>query len=157
MTNICFYFQVHQPFRLRRFSLFDVGNSVQYFDNRKNKEIMEKVANKCYIPANDIMLEQIYRYPGRFKVAFSISGTALEQFELYAPEVIDSFKNLAESGGVEFLSETYYHSLSFLYDKPEFTHQVDMHAKAIKRLFGQTPTVFRNTELIFNNELANTV
>jgi len=157
MTDLCLYFQVHQPFRLRNYSIFDVGNSVQYFDDKKNKEILQKVANKCYLPANRILLENLYKYPGRFKVAFSITGTALEQFEMYAPEVIDSFKNLADTGNVEFLSETYYHSLSFLFDKNEFAYQVDMHKRAIQRLFNQTPKVFRNTELIYNNELAKTV
>lgn len=153
MTNLCFYFQVHQPFRLRNYSIFDIGNSVQYLDDQKNREICQKVAQKCYLPMNELLLELLYRYPG-FKVAFSISGVALEQFERYAPEVLDSFKNLAETGRVEFLGETYYHSLSFLFDKREFEHQVGMHRAAIERLFGQTPKVFRNTELIFNNELA---
>src|SRR3989344_4771914 len=112
MTNICFYFQVHQPFRLRKYSLFDIGQNSQYFDEEKNKAIMEKVAKKCYLPANKILTELMHKYDGRFKVAFSITGTALEQFENYAPAVLESFKKMADTGCVEFLSETYNHSLS---------------------------------------------
>jgi len=154
MTNICFYFQVHQPFRLRKYSLFDIGQNSNYFDDKKNKEIMEKIAKKCYLPTNKILLDLMKKYEGRFKIAFSITGTALEQFSMYAPEVLQSFKKMSDTGCVEFLSETYYHSLSALFDKKEFTQQIQQHTKAMKELFGQKPTVFRNTELIFNNEIA---
>jgi len=148
------YFQVHQPFRLKKYSVFEIGNNHDYFDDVKNKEICKKVARKCYIPSNNVILDLINTTNGKFKCAYSITGVALEQFERWAPEVIESFKKLAETGCVEFLSETYYHSLSYLYSKVEFVKQIDMHKKKIKELFGLTPTVFRNTELIYNNELA---
>ncbi len=155
MVSVCFYFQVHQPFRLRHYTVFDINNSHDYFDDAKNREICRKVAKKCYLPANALILDLIKKTEGRFRVAYSISGVALEQFEKYAPEVIDSFKGLAKTGHVEFLSETYYHSLSYLYSKEEFKEQVAMHKKKIRELFGYDPVVFRNTELIYNNELAN--
>jgi alpha-amylase len=154
MVSICFYFQVHQPERLRRYSVFDIGKNNEYFDEKKNREVMEKVARKCYLPMNALLLKLIEMHKGNFKLAFSISGTALDQFERYAPEVLESFKALARTGCVEFLGETYYHSLSFLYNKGEFDKQVDDHSRKIEQLFGKRPTVFRNTELIFNNELA---
>ncbi len=155
MTNICFYFQVHQPFRLRKYSVFDIGRSHDYFDEKKNKEVMEKVARKCYLPTNRVLLDLIDKHKGKFKVSFSITGTAIEQFEKYAPEVLESFRRLAKTGCVEFLSETYYHSLSFLYDKVEFFQQVNLHKALIRKHFSQSPQVFRNTELIYNNELAH--
>ena len=155
MVSVCFYFQVHQPFRLRNYSIFDIGKNTNYFDEKKNKEVMQKVAGKCYLPTNKTMLDLINKHDGRFKISYSISGVALEQFEKYAPEVLDSFMDLNDTGCVEFLNETYYHSLSFLYSKEEFREQIKLHQKKIKSLFKQTPMVFRNTELIFNNELAN--
>ena len=155
MVSVCFYFQVHQPFRLRNYSVFDIGNNTNYFDEKKNKEIMQKVAEKCYLPTNKTMLDLINKHDGRFKISYSISGVALEQFEKYAPEVLDSFMDLNDTGCVEFLNETYHHSLSFLYSKEEFREQIRLHQKKIMALFSQKPKVFRNTELIFNNELAN--
>ncbi len=157
LVSVCIYFQVHQPFRLRRYGVFDIGKSHDYFDDHKNREICRKVATKCYLPANAILLELINKTKGRFRCAFSITGVALEQFEMYAPEVIESFKRLAATGSVEFLSETYHHSLSYLYSKEEFRSQVSLHRQIIRRLFGVEPRVFRNTELIYNNELANFV
>lgn len=157
MVSICFYFQVHQPYRLRRYSVFDIGNDDNYFDEHKNKEIMKKVAKKCYLPTNNLMLSLIKKYKGKFRISYSITGVALEQFEKYAPEVIESFRDLAKTGCVEFLSETYHHSLSFLYSKKEFREQIELHKKKIKDLFSAEPKVFRNTELIYNNELANFV
>ncbi len=115
---------------------------------------MRKVALKCYLPANTLMLKLIKRYEGKFKIAYSISGTALDQFEEYAPEVIESFIKLVDTGCVEILSETYYHSLAYLYSKKEFDAQVKMHKIKIRRLFNYKPKVFRNTEIIFNNEMA---
>jgi alpha-amylase len=155
MVSVCFYFQVHQPNRLRKYSVFDIGHNSNYFDDAKNSQVMRKVANKCYLPTNKVLLDLIRRYDGKFKVSFSISGVALEQFERFAPEVLHSFRELAKTGCVEFLDETYYHSLAYLYDKEEFREQVELHRKKIIDLFGQEPTVFRNTELIYNNELAN--
>jgi len=154
MTNLCMYFQVHQPFRLKKYRVFDIGANSDYFDDKKNAEIMNKVARKCYIPTNSIMLELLNKHP-EFKIAYSITGTALEQFEKYSPEVLESFQELVATGNVELLSETYYHSLAFLHDKDEFREQVDLHRKAIKRCFGVKPSVFRNTELVYNNELAH--
>lgn len=155
MSSICFYFQVHQPYRLRKYSIFDIRhNKADYFDEKKNRDICLKVANKCYLPTNKLMLELIKRHEGRFRISYSISGVALEQFENYAPEVLQSFKDLADTGCVEFLGETYYHSLSFLYSKQEFIDQVKAQGQLIYKHFGQIPQVFRNTELIYNNELA---
>jgi alpha-amylase len=152
MASVCFYFQVHQPFRLRRFSIFDRG--ADYFDDRANRDLIRRVADKCYLPANAVMLELIRRHQGRFRIAYSLSGTALEQLQRCAPPVLESFRRLARTGAVEFLSETYHHSLSFLYSRDEFAEQVRLHRALVERHFEQTPTVFRNTELIYNNELA---
>jgi alpha-amylase len=155
MPSICFYFQVHQPFRLRNYSFFDIGQSYIYEDDKKNEEIMNKVSEKCYLKTNRKMLELIQRHQGKFRISYSISGTAIEQFEKYRPDVLQSFIDLANTGCVEFLSETYSHSLSFIFSKDEFRRQVEKHATVIKKYFNQTPKVFRNTELIFNNELAS--
>jgi len=155
MKNICFYFQVHQPYRLKKYTIFDIGKNHDYFDDSLNRKIMQKVAKKCYLPTNNLMLRLIKKHKGKFKITYSITGVALEQFEKYAPDVLKSFKDLAKTGCVEFLSETYYHSLAFLYSKQEFKEQVQMHRELIKKLFNQTPKVFRNTELIYNNELAH--
>lgn len=152
MASICFYFQVHQPERLRHYTVFEKNN--KYFDDYKNAAICKKVANKCYLPANRLILDTIRRFDGKFKVAYSITGTLFEQFERFAPEVMSTFHALAQTGCVEFLAETYYHSLSFLYSKQEFVDQVNKHSEIIESLFGQKPKVFRNTELIYNNELA---
>jgi alpha-amylase len=152
MTSVCFYFQVHQPFRLSRYSVF--RDDPFYFDNDHNREICLKVAEKCYRPATLKLIDLIRRHEGRFKVAFSISGTALEQFREFAPDVLDLFRQINDTGCCEFLGETSHHSLAFLYSKEEFAEQVRLHDEQIKELFGQTPTVFRNTELTYNNELA---
>lgn len=153
MKSICFYFQVHQPFRLRTFRFFDIGKRNDYFDDLQNEWICRRVAQKCYLPANELIGELIEQTEGRFKVAYSISGVALEQFEAYCPEVIESFQRLARSGCVEFLCETYYHSLASLKDESEFLFQVDKHKKKIEALFGQSPKVFRNTELIYSDQI----
>jgi len=152
MASVCFYFQVHQPMRLRHYTVFDRHS--HYFDDYKNASICRKVANKCYLPANRLILRLIRKFEGRFKVAYSITGTLLEQLQLYAPEVLSTFHALAETGCVEFLAETYYHSLSFLYSREEFLEQIQMHRQTIESLFGQCPRIFRNTELIYNNDLA---
>lgn len=154
MTSVCFYFQVHQPFRIRNYSFFDIGKSHIYEDDKKNEEIMNKVADKCYLKTNRKMLELIKRHNGKFRISYSISGTAIEQFEKYRPDVLQSFIDLANTGCVEFMAETYSHSLSFVYSKNEFVRQVKKHGEVIKKYFNQTPTIFRNTELIYNNELA---
>ena len=151
------YFQVHQPFRFRRYRFFDIGNEHYYYDDYTNESIIRKVADKCYLPANKILLELIRKYEGKFKVAFSISGVALDQFELYTPELLESFRKLAESGSVEFLAETNAHSLAALKDKPEFEKQVREHIRKVNQYFGQTPSVFRNTELIYSDEIGSMV
>jgi alpha-amylase len=155
MPSVCFYFQVHQPFRLRHYTVFD--HTPRYFDEFKNASICRKVANKCYLAANRLLLDAIRRYEGRFKIAYSLTGIILEQFEKYCPEVMSTFDALAETGCVEFLGETYYHSLSFLYSHTEFVEQIQKHSELIQRLYGQKPRVFRNTELIYNNNLAETI
>ena len=153
MATVCFYFQVHQPHRLRPYSVFD--NDTNYFDEYKNRQIVRKVADKCYMPTNQLMLDLIREHQGRFRIAYSVTGTVLEQFERYAPEIIDSFKALAATGCVEFLGETFYHSLSFLYSRREFSEQIKQHSDMIQSMFGQRPSVFRNTELVYNNDLAH--
>lgn len=157
MSAICFYFQVHQPYRLRHYTFFDIGQSPFYEDEDANCGILLKVARKCYLPMNALLLRLIKRHEGRFKISFSISGTALDQFEAYAPEVIQSYRELMATGCVEMLSETYTHSLSFLYSPEEFRAQVRQHDDRIEELFGVRPVVFRNTELIYNNALARAV
>ena len=157
MKTICFYFQIHQPFRLKRYRFFDIGNDHYYYDDFSNEEIIRRIAEKCYIPANRTILDMIKSSGGKFKVAFSISGTAIEQMEIYAPEVIDSFKELAATGNVEFLAETYSHSLASLADKEEFKDQIRMHKEKIHSLFGVTPKVFRNTELIYSDTISEWV
>jgi len=155
MASVCFYFQVHQPYRLRRYSVFDTDR--HYFDDTKNAEICRKVAHKCYLPANRMLLDTIRVHEGRFRIAYSITGVALEQFIRYAPEVMDTFHQLNDTKCVEFLDETHYHSLSFLYSREEFRAQVEAHRELIKKTFNQEPRVFRNTELIYNNDLAHFV
>ncbi|MHC4069402.1 MAG: glycoside hydrolase family 57 protein [Planctomycetota bacterium] len=155
MASVCFYFQVHQPLRLRHYTVFDKDD--KYFDDKKNHAICRKVANKCYLPANRLILDMIKRHDGRFKVAYSLTGVLLEQLQRYCPEVLSTFHALAQTGCVEFLAETYYHSLSFLYSHDEFTEQVNKHLKTIMSLFGQKPRIFRNTELIYNNDLAASI
>jgi alpha-amylase len=155
MASVCFYFQVHQPYRLRHYTIFDAGND--YFDAHKNEEICQKVANKCYLPTNRLLLELIQRYEGRFKISYSTTGVVLEQLRDYAPEALKTFQQLAETGCVEFLAETYYHSLSALYSLDEFAGQIEAHKRLIGELFGQTPRVFRNTELIYSNKIAEMV
>lgn len=155
VMNICMYFQVHQPYRVRKYRVFDVGNNSEYFnanDNSdlNNRRIFEKVANKCYLPSNKIFLELLKKYP-QFKIAYSLSGIFLEQAGEFMPEVIESFQKLVATGRVEILSETYYHSLSFLYSPEEFKSQIALHKVKIEELFGVTPSVFRNTELIYND------
>ncbi|MCQ2187044.1 MAG: glycoside hydrolase family 57 protein [Bacteroidales bacterium] len=151
--SICLYFQVHQPTRLRLYRFFDIGKDSHYYDDFANRTILKRIAQKCYLPMNELLLEQIKEQKGKFKVAFSISGTALEQFDRYAPEVIDSFRALAETGCVEFLCETYYHSLAALGSEAEFEHQVLKHKTAIEHYFGVTPKAFRNTELIYSDQI----
>ena len=156
MVSVCFYFQVHQPIRLRKYSVFEIGKHANYFDDRKNEAIIKKIAGKCYLPANKIILDLINKNGGKFKVSYSMSGVVLEELERFAPEVIDSFKKLADTGNVEILDETYHHTLSCLHSKDEFKGQIGLHNKKIRQLFNYRPKVFRNTELIYNNDIAKT-
>lgn len=153
MRSICLYFQVHQPYRLRTFRFFDIGVDSNYYDEYQNRYIVRRIAEKCYLPANDLLYELIRIHGGAFRVAFSISGLALEQFEKYTPEVISSFQKLASTGCVEFLGETYGHSLASLRNTDEFRRQVLMHSQKIEELMGQKPMAFRNTELIYSDEI----
>ncbi len=154
MKAICFYFQIHQPFRLKTYRFFDIGNDHYYYDDFANDEIITRIARRSYIPACEMLLEMIKNTGGKFKVALSVSGTALDQLEQYVPECVDLLKELAATGSVEFLSETYAHSLASLMDPGDFEYQVKFHDELIERHFGQKPTVFRNTELIYNDEIA---
>jgi alpha-amylase len=153
MKYICFYFQIHQPFRFRNYSFFDIGKDHYYYDDYLNESILQKVAQKCYLPANDVILKLCKTYGNRFRISYSISGTAIDQFELYAPEVIESFKKLADTGCVEFLAETYAHSLASQRDFSIFDNQIQKHSAKIEALFGQKPKVFRNTELIYSDQI----
>ena len=157
MPSVCFYFQVHQPYRVKRYSYFQIKNDHLYFDDDKNGTVLKKVAEKCYLPTNAMMLELIKRYSGEFRISYSVTGTAIEQMKLYCPEALKSFERLAETGAVEFIDETYFHSLAAVYEPDEFREQVAQHRALMKSLFGQTPRVFRNTELIYSDEVGKLV
>jgi alpha-amylase len=152
MASVCFYFQVHQPFRLRRYSVF--ATDPFYFDNEANQKICLKVADKCYRPTTAKILDLVKRHEGRFRVAYSISGVCIEQMKQWCPDVIDMFKELAQTGACEFINETTHHSLSFLFSRSEFDEQVANHERLVRETFGVSPTIFRNTELIYSDELA---
>jgi alpha-amylase len=159
MSSICLYLHVHQPRRIKRYRVFDIGRDRDYFGDTSetdvnNARVFEKVARKSYLPTNALLLELLNTYPD-FKVSFSITGIFLDQAEEYSPETIESFKRLVETGRVEILAETYHHSLAFLYSQKEFEEQVSLHADKIKKHFGVTPQVFRNTEFIYNNDIAH--
>ena len=155
MASVVFYFQVHQPFRLRRYTIFD--SDTGYFDDVRNERICRKVAEKCYLPANRVMGELIDRHEGRFRISYSLTGIVIEQFRRWSPEVLDSFRALADTGCVEFIAETYHHSLAFLYDRDEFVAQTRLHHRLMEEVFGQAPKIFRNTELTYNNDVARVV
>jgi len=161
MTSICMYFEVHQPMRLNRFSVFNIGNDAgtsSYFNNKLNHEIFEKVAKKCYLPTNNLLLNLINEFDGKFRISFSLTGTFVEYCERFMPSVIDSFKQLFATGAVDMIEETYFHSLSGLYDDlDEFEEQIMMHRQMIKRLFNYEPKVFRNTEAIYDNRIAKKI
>lgn len=157
MKSICLYLQLHQPFRLKRYRFFDIGRDHYYYDDFANDDVITRIARNSYIPTVEALKEMIESSKGKFKVALSISGVVLEQLELYVPELIESLKELAKTGNVEFLSETYSHSLVSLSDVEEFREQVKLHDEKILALFGQKPKVFRNTELIFSDEIASMI
>ncbi len=157
MPVICLYFHVHQPLRISRYSLFDIGKNSNYFDDSANKFYLERVSRKCYLPTNKLLLNLIEKYGEEFKFCFSITGVFLEQLEEHFPEVVESFQKLVDTGNVELFDETYYHSLAYLISKKEFIHQVKMHSKKFKEVFGVKPKIFRNTEAMYSNEIAKTV
>ena len=157
MKTVCLYFQVHQPWRLKVYRFFNIGKDHNYLDDFTNRAIMQKVARQCYLPMNALLLKLIKENKGAFKCSFSITGSAVEQFRAYAPEVLDSFRALAETGCVEFLAETYSHSLAALSSKEDFVEQVKLHTKMIKEEFGKKPVAFRNTELIYSDEIGSMV
>lgn len=155
---IVLYLHVHQPYRVRHYTIFDAGTDHNYFDapyddRTSNERILHKVAEKSYIPTNRHLLDLLHKHP-EFKLSISITGTILEQLEIWAPEALRSFQELCATGRVEIVAETYHHSLAFFYSRSEFETQVQMHRDIVQRLFGQTPQVFRNTELSYNNDLA---
>lgn len=152
MASVCLYFQMHQPPRLRRYSVFDT--SPDYFDDHRNAFLLQRIANKCYNPMANLLLELIEKHQGKFRLALSMTGSIVEQFKEHSPQTIALYQKLAKTGCVEFLAETYNHSLTFMFSRDEFRAQLQMHRAMIEELFGQTPKVFRNTELIYNNELA---
>lgn len=155
---IALYLHVHQPYRVRHYTIFDTGVNHDYFDaeyahDTSNERIMHKVAEKSYIPTNRRLLQILQDHP-EFKLSLSITGTVIEQMEAWAPEALQSFQKLVKTGRVEIVGETYHHSLAFFYSRREFEAQVKRHAKKIKEIFDQTPKVFRNTELAYNNDVA---
>ncbi|TFH39767.1 MAG: alpha-amylase [Bacteroidia bacterium] len=157
MKGICLVFEVHQPLRLRRYRFFDIGNDHYYYDDFTNEHILRKVADQCYLPANRLLLELIGHHNGQFRVSFSLTGVLLDQLELYAPDVLESFRELAATGHVEFLAETYSHSLASMGNKEEFINQVTRHREKINTLFGVEPASFRNTELVYSDEVGSWV
>jgi alpha-amylase len=162
MTSVCLYFEVHQPVRLNRFSVFNIGKNTDafstYFNHELNRWIFEKVAKKCYLPTNNLLLDLINEHKGKFRFSFSITGTFVEYCQRYMPELLDSFKKLFATGSVDLIDETYFHSLSSLYDDlDEFEEQVMMHRQIIKKIFNYRPKVFRNTETIYDNRIAKKI
>ncbi len=157
MKNICLNFEVHQPLRLKHYRFFEIGQEHYYYDDFQTEDRIRQLAEECYLPANYTLSEMIRATNGKFKCSFSISGVMLEQLEQYAPDVIDSFKELAKTGSVEFLAETYAHSLASVYNADEFEKQIKLHANKVEALFGKKPTAFRNAELIYSDEIGEIV
>ncbi len=158
MKSIVLYLHVHQPYRVRHYTIFDAGEQHNYFNapsgtNENNEDVIRKVAEKSYLPTNAVLLKMLNGNPD-FRLSLSITGTVIEQFERWAPEVLASFQELVATGRVEIVAETFHHSLAFFYSREEFEAQVKMHREKIEQVFGQTPKVFRNTELAYNNDLA---
>ena len=153
MKTICLYFLVHQPWRLKTYRFFNIGKDHNYLDDLTNRAIMQKIARECYLPMNALLLKLIKENGGAFRVSFSLTGTVVEQFKLYAPEVLDSFRELVKTGCVELLGETYSHSLAALSSKEDFVEQVKAHSAMLKKEFGVKPKAFRNTELIYSDEI----
>ena len=157
MAAICLCLAIHEPYYLRRYTIFDVGGNSLYEDDDRSCNMAMHNAQTCYLPTNEILYRLIQRYKGEFRIALSVSGSALDLFEQYTPEVIDSLKALAETGCVEFISESGPHALACLYSKEEFVHQVQEHTRRIRRTFGKIPNTFRNSELLYGNDLAQVI
>lgn len=157
MNNICFFFQIHQPLRLKRYRFFEIGQDHYYYDDFQTEERLRHLVEQSYLPANKVIAEMIRSSNSKFKCSFSISGVAIEQLEQYAPEVIDSFKELAKTGCVEFLAEPYAHSLASVFDAEEFRQQIKRHAFKIEALFGKKPSTFFNSEMIYSDEIGEIV
>ncbi len=157
MRNICFYFQIHAPYRLKRYRFFDIGQDHYYYDDFQTEDRIRYLTEQSYLTANRTISDMIRSSNGKFKCAFSLSGPAIEQLEQYAPEVIDSFKELAKTGSVEFLAEPYAHSIASLYDTDEFERQVKKHSEKIEELFEKRPTAFLNSEMIYSDEIGEKV
>lgn len=157
MPSVCFYFQVHQPYRIKNYPFFSIKKDHNYFDEPKNSGILQKVANKCYLPTNRAMLKLIERHQGKFRISYAVTGVAIEQMRAYCPEAFESFVDLAKTGCVEFVGETYYHSLSGVFDETEFRAQIAQHKEMVQKYFNQTPKVFRNTELIYDDRIGSIV
>ncbi|MDU1903739.1 MAG: polysaccharide deacetylase family protein [Dysgonomonas sp.] len=155
--SLCFYFQIHIPYQLRRFRFFDIGSSHYYYDDFNIRTNLQRLATQCYLPMNKVLMDIIKEYGKKFKVAFSITGETLEQLEQYAPNVLDSFKELAKTGSVEFLCETYAHSLAFLKDEKELERLLMKQCATIKHHFGQEPSVVRLTGLIYSDQIGERV
>jgi len=156
LTAVVLYFHVHQPFRLRNYTFFDIGVDDRWFDDAANERIVRRVAERCYVPMNALLVRQILRTDGAFRCALSITGTALDQMERWAPKALESFRSLVATGCVDLVAETSHHSLAFLADQDEFRAQVASHTDRLEAAFGRRPTTFRNTELLFDNDVAKT-
>ena len=154
MPDICLYLQVHQPYRVRPYRVFDIGTDACYFDAARNRAVIERVAAQSYGPTNALLAAAIRASGGAFRLALGVTGVLLEQLEAHCPRALESFQALVETGGVELLGETYHHSLAALVDPEELAEQVERHRAIVRRLFGVTPSVFRNTELLYEDAMA---
>lgn len=154
MPSVCLILKVHEPHHLRHYSFFDIGESPAYTDDVADFAHLDKMARQCYLPATTILLKQINKHQGDFRFAILLSGVAIDQFERFQPELLTQFKRLADTGCVEFICEPYFHSLSFLFSKPEFKEQIDLHRHKISALFGKFPDTFHYHALGYNNDIA---
>lgn len=157
MRSLCFYFQVHQPYRLRTYRFFDIGKRHFYFDEYANRTTMQRVSELCYLPMNQLIMRKVEKLGNKLKFALSFSGTVVEQMQQYAPAVLESFRNLVATGNVEVLAETYSHSIASMVNKDAFKMQVAEHKKLMKEMFGVKTRTFHNTELIYSNEIGKDV
>ncbi len=157
MKAVCLFFEVHQPLRLKRYRFFDIGNDHYYYDDYTNETILREVSEKCYLPANKLLLRLIRKHGKDFKLSFALTGVLIDQLETYMPEVLDSFRELAATGQVEFLAETYSHSLACMGNRDEFARQVKRHSEKIEQHFGLKPVSFRNTEMVYSDEIGSWV